>query len=183
MSHKNQVEVEKAERQTRAFDLVVQGLSFREVADDLNISRGTAHKYFREVLSTLKVSEDKIKEWRILVSARLDYTIAPMLQALAQHNLHLATEGDDGTRLSVRDLGDIARAVTRVEDRRAKMLGIDKPQKLDITHNIPALDPENAAQRIAALLREAQFPRMTTGIPPAMLPAPREVNGNSDEAA
>jgi hypothetical protein len=80
-------------------------------------------------------------------------------------------------------MGEIARAIARVEDRRAKMLGIDKPAKLDITHHIPALDPEEAAQRHRERLREARFPRMETGIPIAVLPPPEESNGDSDQAS
>lgn len=184
MSKKNQDQVTRVVKQAKAFDMVVQGSSFRQVADALDISRATALSYFRSVMDSLKIPDEKIKEWRILVSARLDFTIAPMLQCLASHNEFIATNGSSGTRLSVRDMGDIARAVSRVEDRRARMLGTDKPTKIDITHNIPALDPENAAIRIAKLLRDAQFPRMETSVPIAMLPPPaKEANGNSDQAS
>lgn len=184
MSKKNQDQVTRVEKQAKAFDMVVQGSSFRQVADALDVSRSTALTYFRTVMDSLKIPDEKIKEWRILVSARLDFTIAPMLQALAAHNKFVASSGSSGVKLSIRDMGDIARAVARVEDRRARMLGTDKPSKIDITHNIPALDPENAALRIAKLLRDAQFPPMDTGIPIAMLPAPsKEANGNSDKAS
>ena len=175
MSKKNQNQVARVEKRTQAFNLVVQGLSFRQVADELGISRSTAFRYFNEVMKDLKVPEEKLKEWRILVAHRLDMAEAPLLKAVAKHN-------SGKTTLSIRDLTDIARAVARIEQRRARMLGIDKPSKIDITHHIPALDPEAAAQRQRQRLKTAQFPELRTEIPAGLLTTAEVVNGANGDS-
>lgn len=163
MSKTNINQIEATNNQRRAFELVAEGKSFRQVADEMHISRSYAYQLFRKALDELKPDESKVTEWRILLSHRLDIMLQPLM-AIIQNPESKADA-----------LAEAVRAAIRIEDRRARMLGIDKPAKIDVTHHIPALDPEEAAKRQRRRLQEEGFIKLNTRPPVALLPKVRDV--------
>lgn len=145
--------IEITKKAARAFELVAQGKNFREVAEELGCSRSNACTLFQKALDEHKVPEYKVQEWRILLSQRLDTMIVPLMKVIT------------GKESTPRDIAEAVRAVVRVEDRRARLLGLDKPTKVDITHHKAALDPEEAAKRQRHRFREAGFVGIPTAIP------------------
>jgi hypothetical protein len=144
-------------RNTQVLELVLQGKSFREIADEMGITRQRAYDIYKIGLEATKVPDHTLQEWRQVVSSRLDYWL---------------------TKLAILiDAGDYRAimAAVRIEERRAKMLGIDKPLKIDVTHHIPALDPEEAGKRQRARLAGAGFVRLVTQPPLLEAPADYEV--------
>lgn len=155
-------ELEVTRKIARVFDLVVAGNNFRQAGDEVGISRATASRYYDKAMLEYKVPDIQVQEWRIMLSNRFDSMIKPLMKAIL----------DEKTPL--RDIAEAVRAVTRVEQRRARMLGLDKPTKIDVTLNVPALDPPEAAKRQRKRLEDAGFLGLSTA-PPKGITGPRDV--------
>ncbi len=106
-------DVHIAERRKRALDLRLAGATLAEIAEAHGVSITTAHKDIRRCLSDIpKASADELRKQEI---ARLD----KLQNACWQDAIH-------------GDLSAIDRAL-KVIDRRAKMLGLDAPQQVEVT--------------------------------------------------
>jgi len=121
-------------RDSEAAVLRAQGLSYDEVADALGYSgRSAAHKAVHRALSD--VVRQSIDEARVLAQQRLD--------GLRRMLVNLVTE----TGLAPRDTIAAARALLAVEEREARLLGLDITAAPVVTSTV--LDAE-----IARLTRE-----------------------------
>lgn len=103
-----------------ALDLRQAGNSYREIAKQLGASVSTIWEDINDALVTLADQEqEKTKMLRQLELERLD----------ALHSSHWAnaTTGQDTQAAAV---------ILKIADRRAKLLGLDKPAQLDITGQI-----------------------------------------------
>lgn len=102
-----------AERRKRALDLRIAGATLAEIAEAHGVSISTTHEDIRRCLSDIpKASADELRKQEI---ARLD----KLQNACWQDAIH-------------GDLSAIDRAL-KVIDRRAKMLGLDAPQQVEVT--------------------------------------------------
>lgn len=102
-----------AERRKRALDLRLTGATLAEIAETNECSIATVHQDIRKCLSDIpKSSADELRKQEV---ARLD----KLQQACWQDAIH-------------GDLAAIDRAL-KVIDRRAKMLGLDAPQQVEVT--------------------------------------------------
>ena len=133
----------KAEaRRIQALDLRLAGASYRQIGDTLGVSHVQA---IRDVATMIKeYATEPADQVRKAEAARLDkLMLAHWPQAIK---------------------GDV-RATTmvlQIMDRRARLLGLNAPQKIDITNWIrtmaerEGLDPDAAVRDAQAIMREAK---------------------------
>ena len=102
-----------AERRIKALELRKTGLSYRAIGDALGVSHGQAYNDVMRALRQLAKKQDGIaEELRILEDQRLDDMLAPMMTQ--------AKRGNQGA----------VDRVLRIMDRRARLWGLDAPQKI-----------------------------------------------------
>lgn len=106
--------VQAHENQMKALALRKAGVSYQSIADAIGYKDPSGA--WRAVKSALKLTlQEPAEELRTLELARLD----DMLKAIASH-------------VQAGNLTAIDRAL-KIQDRRAKLLGLDMPAKLDVT--------------------------------------------------
>jgi len=104
------------ERRAQALELRKRGMSYRQIGQELGVSRNTAHKYVTAELDELRAeTRASAEQLRDLELERLDQYLA-----------RLQPKIDDG------DEKAIATAL-RVQERRAKLTGLDAPQRTEVT--------------------------------------------------
>lgn len=104
-----------ADREKRALALRLAGATYEQIASELHISLGAAHKAVQSVLDrTRQQCSEQADELRQLEVARLDR----MLLLLE-------------SQIRTGHLGAIDRAL-RIQERRAKLLGLDAPVRQEV---------------------------------------------------
>ena len=104
------------ERRAQALELRKRGMSYRQIGQELGVSRNTAHRYVTEELDELRAeTRASAEQLRDLELERLDQYLA-----------RLQPKIEDG------DEKAIATAL-RVQERRAKLTGLDAPQRTEVT--------------------------------------------------
>lgn len=104
------------ERRAHALELRKRGMSYRQIGQELGVSRNTAHKYVTAELDELRAeTRASAEQLRDLELERLDQYLA-----------RLQPKIEDG------DEKAIATAL-RVQERRAKLTGLDAPQRTEVT--------------------------------------------------
>jgi predicted transcriptional regulator len=105
-----------AERRAKALELRKQGMSYREIGRALGVSRTAAHKYVTKELDAIRAeTRASAEQLREIELERLDRYLAALEPKIV--------EGDDKA---------IATAL-RVMERRAKLTGLDAPQRSEVT--------------------------------------------------
>ena len=102
-----------AERQRLALELRKAGVTFEEIANQLGYSKAGAYKAVTSALQ--KTLQEPADEVRTLAVTRLDKLLTAMWPQARQGNQ-----------------GAVDR-VLRIEERRAKLLGLDAPTRTDVT--------------------------------------------------
>lgn len=106
------------QRRARALQMRLDGYTFLEIGQDLGISTSAAHKHVQKGLENLaRDSEEKAQMLIMMECARLD--------RLHRANWGAAISGDD--------LPAVDR-ILKVMERRAKLLGLDAPNKIAQTN-------------------------------------------------
>ena len=138
MSHKKSKPAEIADRQSKAMQLRVRGFSFPKIAKALGCSTGTAFNDYTAAMKRLaeetKESADQVRSVEL---ARLD----KMTRAL-EFAAFGESPDDSPNALDIKAID----ALLKVSDRRAKLLGLDAPE--DINLNVGEVTPEMAAQKV-----------------------------------
>ncbi|MET8848064.1 hypothetical protein [Amycolatopsis sp. NPDC004625] len=144
---------ETAERQVRAYELALRGLSLRKIA------------------ATMTAEGDPISHEtaRRLIAAEADERVAPLATAYRQMQLdrlnelrervleireatHLTVsngrvvmlESEDGVKVPLPDDAPVLASVDRllrIEERIARLLGLDAPEKAEITSTVEQISP------------------------------------------
>ena len=129
--------VETAEQSRRCYELKLAGWSHDKIAAELKVSHGTVQARIDAHIA-LRV-QPLADELRAVMVDRLDLCIA---------RLHSQIQDDEqGARLA-RNI----EVLVKVEERRAKLLGVDAPERVEATvHEVSATDVA-----LAELVREAQ---------------------------
>jgi hypothetical protein len=125
-------QLEIAERAHKCFDLKKAGLSYRQIAKQLDCSIGTVHSDLARVLKQLSVQNLEIaKDYRELENAKLDDLERTVNAVLATNHVVVSQGGkivtDEGVKLT--DDGPILQAVNsklRIMERRARLNNLDE---------------------------------------------------------
>lgn len=103
-------------RRSTCFELRRAGWSYRAIGDKLGINPAQAYRYVRSALDEINArANEAVEEMRALELQRLDRL---------QSGLWTSAAGGDPKAAAV---------VLKVFERRAKLLGLDAPEKRDIT--------------------------------------------------
>lgn len=136
-----------AERDAQAARLRAQHLTYDDIAAQLGYSsRGHAYQAVQRAL--IAAVREPAEELRQIELDRLDALARTCQDVLARHHVVVShgkvVAGSDGTPLA--DDGPVMQAVDRllkIQERRAKLLGLDTPVKADVTvHQVDARDAE-----------------------------------------
>lgn len=143
--------IKATERRSLALELRIAGNSYREIAKQTGVSVSTVWDDINDALLALADKEqEKTTLLRQLDLERLD--------ALLVANWTEATHGNT----------QASNVIVRILDRRAKLLGLDKPQQLDITQNI-STGPNWNAQQLAILEALKAFPDARAAVASALM--------------
>ena len=129
------VRIEATERQGAALELRLKGMSYRQIAEQLQIQVGTAHELVNTYL--LNAVTEPGEELRTLEVERLDV----MLKAIWAD-----VEAGDVKAID---------AALKISDRRAKLLGIDAPTKIEHSGSIDmTASADEARRKLSAIVEQ-----------------------------
>lgn len=133
-----EADIELKKRDARVFELRIQGYTFIQIASEVGFSGPSgAWQAYQRIKS--EVIFESIEEARHLEIMRLD-------------ELHLAV----WDRALSGDLPS-ANCVLKIMDRRAKLLGLDKPEKIEVNKwDFSGEDIDAEVQRIATMMNERE---------------------------
>jgi len=125
-----------ADEQAAVLDLRRKGYTIRQIATQLGLAKSTVQNRLDAAIAELV--EPAAREVRLLELERLD-----AWQARLENQLDT---GDDPAK--------VVPVALRVQERRAKLLGLDAPERAEVTQTVlPAADP--AVEQLLAQAREA----------------------------
>lgn len=120
------------DRRSKAWELRLKGKTVRQIAAALSVSVGTAHHDIAAVLDrTKEENDDRAETHRAISLARLDKALSTIEDALtaqvpAKDPEHPeAASADHDLRLKA------VAGLLKLEERRAKLLGLDAPTKVE----------------------------------------------------
>ncbi len=149
-----------AENRAKAWEFRKMGASYEAIGKKLGVSHEAVRRYIQQSLDRLKADELKdAAEWRRLELARLD----DLLIALPPR----ALRGE----LAVVD------RVLRIQERRARLLGLDAPSKVALTDpsgEKAALSDAEVEAEILRLVGEVRAPEAPSKGPETTGCAPQE---------
>jgi len=146
-AQKPNVEAERHARTLRAVELRARGKSYRDIADETGVSVATAYEdVWRHFTELDTMATEKLEQVRKLELARLDRMLERLFGIMDRGNVVDAEGGFidvDGTAVKA------IIAASKLMERRAKLLGLDAPTKIQ---EVPASGYEEmtAAEKIAA---------------------------------
>lgn len=125
-----------AVRRSLAIELRVNGKPIREIAKQLGVSVGTAHSDVTAVMAEVAdVTAEQAETERKLQLERIDKATELCMRLIA--------EADEKDGLAAID------RLVKLEDRRAKLLGTDAPERSEVKA-VTAASPAEAARLIRA---------------------------------
>ncbi len=185
MARKNpQNEAKHAEREARklrAFELRRDAFTEQQIARELGVDQSTVSRYLTEVLADMRErGVQTAEDWRAIELEKLDRRERAAMQALTDIQPAFASSGrivedtylDKDKKPQTRKLRDyqtVLQAIGKLNDisaRRAKLLGLDAPAKLETTthEGTPAFDwsklSEDERKVMRAILEKTQTKEM-----------------------
>ena len=99
----------------RAMSLRLEGKSYREIAAEMSVAKGTAHKYVRKAVKLLQEKYSEKAEMIVVIEVNKLDKLEKALQKDAR-------------------AGDIKASTTilKIMERRAKLLGLDSPARSEV---------------------------------------------------
>lgn len=134
--------VRAAQRREQAFHLRLAGATYSAIGAALGISKQAAHSLVLETLDETRIkTAEAVAQVRELEVARIDAIVAKLW----------AQRGDPRT----------ADTILRAIDRRARLLGLDAPTKVeaDVVSNLGPMTDDERAARIDAIFERARARR------------------------
>lgn len=127
---------DSAERDADLMRLRRQGKTFAQIGAELGFSKQYAHRRYTELLKEIPGQE--IAEYRREQEERLDGLLREAHSVLARDHIHVSQGRvvrdehgqpilDDGPKLAA------IREIRAIEERRARLLGLDAPTKTEVT--------------------------------------------------
>jgi hypothetical protein len=126
----------------QALDLRIAGHSYAEIADVMAVSIPTAHQYVNEAIE--RMTAEEVRHAEVARSMML-----LRLHALLAAQWKKALHGDVNATASC----------LRIMEREARLLGLDAPQRVDITARIrqmaieEGLDPDEAVEEARRIIK------------------------------
>jgi transposase-like protein len=103
-----------AKNQCAAYEMKIRGMTYRQIAKEIGVSPKTAHKYVNDALEEyIAATAESVEILRTIELQKLDELESVLLP--------LALKGD----LQAAD------RVLKIQERRAKLLGLEAPQKVE----------------------------------------------------
>ena len=130
--------LDNAERDRQAARLRTQGMPYREIAEQLGYhDEGSAHRAVSKILrETVQEAADELRKVEV---ERLDALLQVAWNVMMREHVAVSSgkivmvADDEGNEVPLRDDGPTLAALDRVikiADRRAALLGLDAPQKI-----------------------------------------------------
>lgn len=133
-------EIATAELRAKVVALRREGATFQAIGEECGFSKQRAHEVYHEALDSIPAME--IKQYRAEQQERLDQLLRLANDVIGRDHV-IVSQGrvmyettatgdkvrllDDGPKLQA------ARTILAIEERRAKLLGLDAPVKTDVS--------------------------------------------------
>jgi hypothetical protein len=165
------------EREARALALRRDGHTYAEIGKVLGVNRQMATRIVQRGLD--RIVREPAEQVRLLELERLDQAQVEALTVLRCR--HVLVQGgkiikdDDGQPLA--DHGPVMAAIAtllRIMERRAKLLGLDRPTRHDVSADLSVASIEALDAEIDRLMRELHYTGQEEG--PAELAPPEAVH-------
>lgn len=130
---------EVTRRRKRVIELRDEGMTFREIAEELGVSVKLVHDDYKKTMAEIPV--EAVETYRRHQQDELAMARAVVEDILAARHVTISATGQvvyEGNDI-VRDHGPILAAVDRlmkISDREAKLLGLDARPELTVTGNL-----------------------------------------------
>lgn len=148
-------EAERRALQLKAFELKRSGKEYREIAELLGVGLGTAFNYVRRYFDELDaVAKESADDLRRLEAARLDIWLDRLNQQIARADEVRIDPDDASEAVFLVDLPKLIATGVKLMERRAKLLGLDAPTKVE-TKDTSAIKPDDDAATVRAKLQAA----------------------------
>lgn len=134
--------ITQAERMTQVVTLRKAGFSYRQIGAQLRIGNATVKRDLDKALMEYgAITDEEVRRWRELENARIEQALSAIWRAVVAGNV-----------------GAIDRLV-KLQDRRAKLLGLDAPSKLAPTtpDGTKPYDPYDALSDDERLARVMEY--------------------------
>lgn len=148
-----------AEEQRLCYELRLRGLSIRQIADETGMSPATVHRRIEcEIRETVQPLAEEVRAMELDRLDRLQQVALAVMGAdhpLVSEGRVVRVEQEDGTKVALQDHGPVLAAMDRflkIQDRRAKLLGLDAAVKVDAT----VTETTQEDLELAEMVREAQ---------------------------
>lgn len=141
---------ESQQRRAEVIRLKRQGRSFESIGEHLGITRQRAHQIYKAALDEIPAQE--VNEYRAEQAERLDEMLRKAYEVLERK--HITVSNGKVIYLDEEPLEDDAptlmaiKTVLQIEERRAKLLGLDTPVKqqiggeVQVTYSFEGVDVE-----------------------------------------
>lgn len=131
---------QRAAQDAHCYSLRLSGANFRQIGKALGIGEGTAYKAYQREHARRQPSDEEVRQARDLDLMRIDRLMMPAFQ--------IATGGQAADKDALKAID----TVTRLMERRAKMLGYDAPQRIDARVDFRGLTEDDTVAQLARLL-------------------------------
>ncbi len=123
--------IRSAEIRRKAVDLRVAGASYEQIGEALSMNKATAWKHVQHALhETVRITAEAAERVRDIEIRRLDAQLVALWPSRSDPRA--------------------SDTILRISDRRAKLLGLDAPEKHDVT--VAALTEDERQTKVRALL-------------------------------
>lgn len=148
-----------AEEQRLCYELRLRGLSIRQIADETGMTPSTVHRRIQcEIRETIQPLADEVRQLELDRLDRLQQIALGVMGAdhpLVSDGRVVHAVMPDGTKVPLQDHGPVLAAMDRflkIQDRRAKYLGLDAATKVDAT----VTETTQQDLELAEMVREAK---------------------------
>ena len=177
--------LEISERTTRALALRRAGARYVDIAKDLGVALSVAHKLVSRTLRD--IPREEADELRALEMERLDRDHRRIEEAMDIVSAKLRTGFSQAAVLS---LAALLREARRIQDRRARYVGLDAPTRTELTGRdggaIQVLGVDLSAlsdDQLEALRATNDIRSLGVGAGPVIVEAPADDEDDDEEAA
>lgn len=126
--------LEGAERDAEAIRMQIGGATYQEISDTLGYGgKSNAHRAIKDAIA--QIPAEDVRELRRVSSLRLDRLTSEAFAVLERDHVHISQGGkvvrDDGGQIVLDDGPKLAAIdrIVRVEERRARLFGMDAPTR------------------------------------------------------